>query len=355
MPKDTPTRARNLGIAIGRMAPGPRNAITDVAGVRVGHETLAEGDTQTGVTAILPHGGALFSRKCTAAVHVINGFGKSVGLMQIAEMGVIESPIVLTNTFGVGAGFDGVVDHMLREDPRIGLSTGTVNPVVCECNDGHLNAIRTRAITPAHVARAIADARADMVEGAVGAGRGMSCYTLKGGIGTASRRFACQGRDATLGALVLTNMGALEDLIVDLEPAGHIIAFLAAAARVPDRGSIIIVLATDMPLSARQLERVARRASVGIARTGSFIGNGSGEIALAFTTADPVPHAAPEVMQTAPRVHEDLMDEFFRAAAETVEEAILNSMLMAETVTGRDGNTRLSLSRYAHLLTPPRA
>lgn len=356
MHQDAVARIRSHGIFIGNMAPGARNTITDVDGVLVGHVTLSENDTQTGVTVILPHGGPLFSQKSTAAVHVINGYGKSTGLMQISEMGVIESPIVLTNTFGVGAGCDGVIDYMLQEDPEIGLSRGTVNPVVCECNDGYLNDIRTRAVTPEHVVRAIAEAGVDVAEGAVGAGRGMSCYKLKGGIGTASRCFICQGQNATVGALVLTNMGMLDDLMVDLAPVGQTIKCLPGADKAPDQGSIIIVLTTDMPLSSRQLKRMAKRASIGLARTGSYIGNGSGEIVLAFTTAYPVPHSPPveEEMQVVSRVHESQMDNFFRATAEAVEEAILNSMLMARTVTGRSGNTRESLSRYVKFLRSER-
>ena len=340
-------RIADYGVTIGIMPRGPRNAITDVEGVRVGHCTLSDGPVQTGVTAVLPHGGNIFREKLLAAAHVINGFGKSAGLVQIDEMGTLETPVLLTNTFSVGAASEALVRYMLGDNPDIGRETGTVNPVVCECNDGYLNDIRGFHVREEHVLQAIASASAEFCEGAVGAGRGMSCYQLKGGIGTASRIVEVEGLSFTLGALVLSNFGQMEDLRVDGRHIGP--SIMETDPPGDEQGSVIVVIATDIPLTERQLGRVARRASVGITRTGAFIGSGSGEIALAFTTANRVLHD-----ETAPAVplamfNENNINLAFRAAAESVEEAVLNSMTCAESVTGRDGNYRLSLAGFSGL------
>ncbi|WP_350334389.1 P1 family peptidase [Coralliovum pocilloporae] len=343
-------RIRDFGVRIGDMRTGERNAISDVAEVTVGHVTLADGPTQTGVTAILPHGGNLFRDKVMAAGHVINGFGKSMGLMQIQEMGTIETPILLTNTLCIGTASDALIRHMLGDNPDIGHTTGTVNPVVCECNDGYLNDIRSNAIEADHVLEAIASASDMFLEGAVGAGRGMSCYKLKGGIGTASRVFELDGAGHTLGALVLSNMGQKRDLTVAGNRIGPLVAARDKDDSLPDVGSIVVVLATDVPLSERQLGRIARRAVVGIGRTGSFIGNGSGELVLAFSTGNRVAHYDEWAQQPMMRLREGDLDLLFRAAVETTEEAILNSMITAESVTGRNGHSRRSLLEFEELL-----
>jgi len=340
-------RIEEYGIRIGRMPKGPRNTIADVPGVSVGHCTLADGPVQTGVTAVIPAPGNLFREKVMAACHVINGFGKSCGIVQIEEMGTLETPILLTNTFGVGATSEALVRSMLAANPDIGRETGTVNPAVFECNDGFLNDIRALPVREEHVLKAIASAGSDFEEGAVGAGRGMSCYQLKGGIGSASRIVEYGDSSFTLGALVLSNFGQMEDLTVDGRKIGATIFGIAPPE--DEQGSIIALLAADAPLTERQLKRVARRASVGITRTGAFIGNGSGEIALAFTTANRVFHDETSPVRQIGMFNENEINLLFRAAVEATEEAVLNSMVRAEAVTGRDGHTRRSLAEFAEL------
>lgn len=354
----------------GEINKGKRNLITDVPGVRVGHVTLSDGAVQTGVTAIIPGPGSAFREKFPAAMHVINGFGKSAGLIQVDELGTLETPIVLTNTLSVAAGLEGILSYMLPDHPEIGITTGTINPVVMECNDGYLNDIRGRHVKEEHVLKAIADATEDFSEGAVGAGRGMKCYGWKGGIGSASRVLSIGGTEYTVGALLLTNFGKKKDLTVcgvhvgeagisengfekdtefgkgaengtDTENKKYIedencTASPAADAR--DQGSCIVLLATDMPLTARQLKRCAHRAQSGLARTGAQISGGSGEIVFMFSTANRFPHS-PEVPLCEYRfIHDDSLDEMFRAVAECVEEACISSIYHAETVTGRDGH-----------------
>lgn len=335
------------GFSVGSLPPGPLNQISDVPGVTVGHCTLAGGDVQTGVTALLPHPGDTFHEKVPAAAHVINGFGKTTGLVQIEELGTLETPILFTNTLSVGTVSTALVRYMLDRCPDICETTGSVNPVVCECNDSGLNDIRGLHVTEAHALAALADCRADFAEGAVGAGRGMRCHGLKGGIGSASRQLELEGRTFHLGALVLSNHARFDDLIL----AGVPIRQRLAQAGVPphqDRGSIITVLATDVPLTCRQLGRVARRAIVGLSRTGSYCGNGSGEIVIAFSTACRIPHDPRGDFVPLRAVHEDRMDLLFRAAAESVEESVLSSLLHAETVTGRGGLTVPSLADLLH-------
>ena len=320
-----------------RLPPGPRNAITDVAGVTVGHCTLDDGEIQTGVTAVLPHGGNLFREKVPAGCAVFNGFGKTMGLMQLAELGTLETPIVLTNTLSAGTAYTALVRRALEENPSIGVTTGTVNPLVCECNDGKLNDIRSLPITEDHVFQALAAAAPGFAEGAVGAGRGMVCYGCKGGVGTASRLAELPVQAFTVGALVLTNYGREGDLRLmgrPLAPQGEVF---------PDKGSVIALLATDAPLSARQLDRLSRRAIAGLCRSGSIIGSGSGELAVSFSTACRVPHAGDALFLDLRVLHEDYMDALFAAAAEAVEDAVYSSLLHAETVTGVRGTTVRSL------------
>jgi len=355
-----PPRLRDLGVAIGRLPTGPANAITDVAGVSVGHVTLSDGAVQTGVTAIRPHPGHPFRDKLPAAAHVLNGFGKSIGLVQLAELGTLETPVVLTNTLSVGTAATALVRHMLDATPEIGDSTGTVNPVVMECNDGAwLNDIRGLHVSEADVRRALETTGPELAEGSVGAGTGMSCYGLGGGIGTASRVVARGPRRYTLGVLTLCNMGRLEDLRVDGRPVGRRIAARLEAERkaarrdeaAREQGSIIVVVATDAPLDARQLRRLAVRAGAGIARTGSHLGSGSGDIVLAFATAESVPHVLPDDPESARRsLHEDALDPLFRAAVEATEEAILNAMLAAAPLPGRLDRTRRSLAEFVDLI-----
>jgi D-aminopeptidase len=336
---------RDYGISIGKLVPGERNSITDVEGVLVGHSTIDEKGIKTGVTAVLPHGGNLFRDKVTAACWVINGFGKTVGIIQIEELGNIETPIVLTNTLSVGTAYEAVVEYMLKQNEDIGISTGTVNPVICECNDGYLNDIRGLHVKKEHVFESIRNAGVCFEEGAVGAGTGMSCFDLKGGIGSASRLVKLVDRDYTLGVLVLSNFGVKEDLLIDGFKAKDIIC-RNIEAKIEDKGSVIVIIAVDAPLSERQLKRVAKRAGVGLARLGSFIGNGSGDIVLSFSTANRVKHYEERDITDMKVVNEDKINLLFRAAAEATEEAVLNSMIACDSVTGRDGNRRESLKSY---------
>ena len=331
----------DFGLSCGILPGGARNAITDVPGIRVGHCTLRNGDTNTGVTAILPHGGNLFRKKVTAASHVINGFGKTIGLTQVQELGTIETPVLLTNTLSVGTCATALIRDAIRQNPDIGRSTGTVNPLVGECNDGPLNDIQALAISEEHALAALADAHEGEVEqGNVGAGTGMTCFGFKGGIGSASRRIALGGGHH-LGVLVLSNFGRSGDLVLPDgrrpdpgQPAGV------------ERGSVMIVLATDVPLEHRQLERVARRAGAGIARLGSFWGHGSGDIAIAFSTGNLVDHDESRDLVPLLALNEARIDILFRAAAEATHEAVLNSMLSAEAFTGRAGKHRASLADW---------
>jgi len=315
---------------------GPSNQITDVRGVSVGHVTIdnPEQDIHTGVTAILPHQGNLFQEKVMAGVSVINGFGKSAGLVQVEELGTIESPIIMTNTLSVGTGLTASVKYMLARNEDIGVKTGTVNCVVTECNDGSLSDIRGLHVTEEDVLEALTNAelageeKAGFEEGAVGAGRGMKCMGLKGGIGSASRIVPCDGKDYTLGALVLSNFGVKGNLRID----GELIGMGREYAE--EKGSIIIVLATDIPLNERQLKRVAKRAAVGLARTGSYLGNGSGDIAIAFSTANKIPHYASSDILEMKMFADSAIDKVFEATAEVVEEAVISSLWHAEGMTG---------------------
>jgi D-aminopeptidase len=365
-------RLRELGIQVGAHPTGPLNAITDVPGVQVGHVTLhhnyENGSTvRTGVTAILPHLGNLFHKKVVAASHVINGFGKTTGLVQLDELGLIESPILLTNTFGVPAVTEGTLKYLIQQNSEIGDTTGTVNVVVGECNDGFLNDIRGLHVRPEHAIQAIAAAQGGPIEeGAVGAGTGMMCFQYKGGIGTSSRVMDVNGKTYTLGCLVLTNYGKREDLRL---PAGWLgglatsrvvqaesrdqqisdnvgkdddasdLGLTPGTHAAPPDGSIMIILATDAPLSDRQLKRLAKRASFGLARTGSHASHGSGDIVIAFSNAQYVDHhsAAPKRSFTFIDEAGTVITTLFQMTAETVEEAIWNSLCKAETTTGRQG------------------
>ncbi|TCP30631.1 D-aminopeptidase [Scopulibacillus darangshiensis] len=341
-------RIRDHGIQIGRLQPGERNAITDVEGVTVGQVTLSDGDMQTGVTAVLPYQGNLFKYKLIAASHVFNGFGKSIGLVQINELGTLETPIILTNTFSVGTCAEALIDYMLHWNPEIGRSTGTVNPVVCECNDMVLNDIRTRFVRRDHVFSAINRADKTFEEGGAGAGTGMVCYGLKGGIGTASRVLHYPHGTYTIGVLVLANFGRRDDLMVN----GHMLGAMMGRRndKEPEKGSVIIIIATDLPVSSRQLNRIIKRSAVGLSRTGSFIGNGSGDIAIGFSTAGHIPHDHHSDLLALNVIHENDIDQAFHAVAEATEESVLNALVTADPVTGRNGQQAESLCNYMDLL-----
>lgn len=336
------------------LLPGEFNAITDVSGVRVGHTTLISGEgalrsgvgpIRTGVTAIVPHGGSLFGEKVAAGVCTINGFGKAVGFEQVRTRGVVETPILLTNTLNVARVSDALISYMLRGHPEIGVTTGTVNPIVAECNDGFLNDLQGRHVHEEHVWNAIDSATSGVVaEGCVGAGTGTACFQFKGGIGTASRRIL--NGQYTVGALVQSNYGSRAEMTIYGVPLGR--HLLESYLPEPGAGSIIVVMATDAPLDARQLTRLASRAAFALGRTGTVGHDGSGDFAIAFSTANRWLHE-PGAFETVTRFNETgrQMDEFFRAAVESVEEAIWNSVVAAETMSGRDGNTLHALPHEA--------
>ena len=346
-------RARDLGVVVGILPTGPLNAITDVAGVRVGQVTLASGDSvNTGVTAVLPHGGNLFRDKVPAAISVGNGFGKLTGIAQVRELGEIETPIVLTCTLCVPRAADAVLTYVLGlpDNERV----QSVNVVVGETNDGFLNDIRRRPITEADVLRAIRAASEGAVEeGSVGAGRGTVAFGWKGGIGTSSRRLPERLGGWTVGVLVQTNFGGI--LQIQGAPVGRRLGRyflqgqLTAGGRGPTSGdgappradgSIMIVIATDAPLDPLGLERLARRAFLGVSRTGSPMTNGSGDFAIAFSTAESVrrgPLPQGRLTRTADAVTNDAISPLFEAVVEATEEAVLNSLFRAETVRGARG------------------
>ena len=338
-------RAREIGIQIGVLPTGELNGMTDVPGVKVGHVTRIVGEgplspgngpIRTGVTAILPHDGNIFREKVTATAHIINAFGKSIGLPQLVELGNIETPILLTGTLNVWTAADALVDYVSAQNPGV----YSFNPIVGECNDSFLNDILGRHVRREHVFEALETAsHTNVEEGVVGAGVGMSGFGWKAGIGTASR-VAQVGKAAyTVGALVLTNTGAASDLRIDGFPVGQRLTPEDISEERP--GSIMIIVATDAPLSHRQLTRVAKRATFGLARTGAIASHGSGDFVIAFSAANRIGGALSEE-GTSPSIFHDegALTLLFRAVIEATEESIINSLLKAHTVVGRDGNVR---------------
>lgn len=332
-----------MNVKVGRMERGKLNSIGDVPGVKVGHCTVVNDRHNTGVTVILPCSDDIFTRKMVAAQHVLNGFGKTAGLMQIAELGTLETPIALTNTLNVGKVHDAMVEYMCQQAEQNGYAITSVNPVICECNDASLNDIRHRAVEAEHVFAAIESAASSFEEGAVGAGRGMTCHDLKGGIGSSSRLVEIDGEEYTIGVLVQTNHGSLSDLRIDGKPIGVDIE-RKIHEDTPDQGSCIMIVATDLPVTSRQLTRIIRRCSVGLARLGSYIGHGSGEVMIGFSTANRIPEKAGCFSLRC--IHEGQINKAFRAVAEATEEAVLRSMFYAEEVTGYSGKVRRSLRKF---------
>jgi D-aminopeptidase len=335
-------RIREYGIITGRLTPGPLNKITDVEGVLVGHTTINTIDHKTGVTVIVPCKDNPFRRKLVAAAYIHNGFGKSQGLIQVEELGTLETPIALTNTLNVGKVHEALVDLMLEQCRQEGTELASVNPVVGECNDSVLNNISERVVGLEEVRAAIAAASPDFEEGAVGAGCGTVCFGLKGGIGSASRRFKIGGETYTLGVMVQSNFGSTENLMVGGRAVGKEIARITVP-QVLDRGSIMTVIATDLPVSDRQLKRIIKRAGVGLSRTGSCMGHGSGDIMIGFTTANRIPEQTEKELLSIRILKESALETAF-TAAEATEEAVLNSLAMAKTTTGCNGNVVHSLT-----------
>ena len=327
-------RARDVGVEIGLFKTGKWNAITDIKGVEVGHETIIRGDNiRTGVTIIKPHAGDLFNEKVMAAVHVINGFGKAIGFTQVNELGTIETPIALTNTLNVFLVGDAIVEYMISNNPKI----RSVNPVVGETNDSRLNDIQGRHVKKQHVFAAINKANTGPVkEGSVGAGTGTRALGFKGGIGTSSRILPQDLGGYSVGVLVQSNFGS--SLVINGAPVGrelHKSAFSSTIPYANDEGSCMIVIATDAPLSNRNLKRIAKRAVIGMGKVGGLASNGSGDYVIAFSTYSAV--SRQNMTTTRTEINNNAMNSLFMATVEATEEAILNSLFMAETVSSKYG------------------
>ena len=342
-------RARAAGVVIGTMAPGPRNAITDVDGVGVGHATLVEGTRlHTGVTAIVPHPGNLYRQRVPAAIVVGNGYGKLAGITQVRELGELETPVLLTGTLSTWKVADAAVDWLLRQPGMDNVRS--INPVVGETNDGYLSDIRARPLTPALVEQALTTlSHGEVEEGGVGAGAGTVAFGWKGGIGTSSRRLVAGEGGYTIGVLVQSNHGCLEELTVCNRRLGEEIIAKRNARPAPepnDRGSIMMVTATDLPVSDRQLRRIIKRCSVGLARCGSYFGHGSGDVMIGFTTANRMPAGGMHRVIPQQVLTEHTLELAFRAIAEATQEAVLNSLCCADAVTAEDGRVFESISKY---------
>ena len=344
-------RIRDFGIVPGRVKTGERNAITDVPGVRVGHCTVKTEENHTGVTVIVPGPDNAFAKHYTAAAYIHNGFGKSAGVVQVEELGTLETPIALTNTLNVGKVLDVMVDVVIEQSRKDGIEPQSINPVVGECNDCRINHIQKRAIGEKEVREAFAAASEEFEEGDVGAGAGTTCYGMKGGIGSASRVITIGEKEYTIGVLVQSNFGATEDFVLNGEAVGPKILEWKQeksdmAASEEDKGSIMSILATDLPLTSRQLKRILKRTGVGIARTGGYIGHGSGEVMIGFTTANRIPSGYEEELVQISAIPENIIDRAFLAAAEAEQEAILNSMTAANQTRGIAGELYYSLAEY---------
>ncbi len=344
--EDIRQRARAMGITIGRYQPGPLNAITDVAGVKVGQVTLnrgegalkpGQGPVRTGVTVIVPRED-VWHKKVPAGSFVLNGTGEMTGLAWVAESGFLEYPIALTNTLNVPRVANGVMSWMIRRYPGIGITDDTLTPVVAECDDSRLNDSQGRHVSELDVITALDGAATGPVaEGAVGAGTGMVSYGFKGGIGTSSRRLTSEDGGYTVGVLVNANHGRRQELVVAGVPVGRLYPGDAQSSAGAE-GSIIVIIATDAPLDSRQLGRLAKRAALGLARTGSTARHGSGDFMLAFSTGNTVPHYPKERTFTMTHLSDAHINPLFNATVEATEEAILNALTMARTTVGRDNH-----------------
>ena len=333
-------RARDYGLQFGVLSPGKQNAITDVSGVKVGHTTLIRGDSiRTGVTAIIPYEGNIFQHKVPAAIFTGNGFGKLAGSTQVAELGHIETPIVLTNTLNVATGIDALIDYTLQQTGN--ETVQSVNAIVGETNDGYLNDIRGRHVTKADVLNALNNARTnDVAEGAVGAGTGTVCFGYKGGIGTSSRLLPKSLGGYAVGVLVQSNFGGV--LQIDGVPVGKTLGKFDFSSKLMNSadGSCMMIVATDAPLDSRNLERLAKRAFMGLAKTGGIASNGSGDYVIAFSTAAAIriPHQSAEPGKPVAYLSNDQISPLFMAAIEATEEAIINSLFAGVTMTGKQGH-----------------
>ncbi len=351
-----PLHGKKRLVRIGTLPTGPLNRISDIEGIEVGHATIDDGSLRTGVTAVHPHGGNPFSEKCEAAQAVFNGFGKSMGLLQLEETGTLETPVLFTNTLSAGTVFSAVVDHMVEKDPRIGRKRPTVNPLVLECNDGSLSDIQARAVEARHVRDALRTAEREFPQGSVGAGAGMTTHGHKGGIGSSSRLVEVGEKTYTLGVLLNANFhgDTPRHLVFKGRAIGKDIA--DGEETKEDQGSITILVATDAPLCSRQLKRIAKRSFFGIARTGSIVSGGSGDLAVAFSTANRRDHYEKAPVHDFQRLAERQLDGFFQAVIEATEEAILAGMLHSPAVEGFQGKKKRSfferIDLFENLLVP---
>ena len=358
-------RVRDLGIVIGQYSTGAQNAITDVAGVKVGQTTLVTGDgalvpghgpVRTGVTVVIPRDD-VWHKKVPAGSFVLNGTGEMTGLAWVSESGFLEYPIALTNTLNVPRVANGVMNWMIARYPEVGITDDTLTPVVAECDDGRLNDIQGRHVSEADVVKALDSASSGAVqEGTVGAGTGMVSYGFKGGIGTSSRRVSETEGGYTVGVLVNANHGRRPELVVGGVPVGRLYEAVLPVAQAlspgQSEGSIIVIIATDAPLDGRQLTRLAKRAALGLARTGSTARHGSGDFMLAFSTANVIPHYPTDRTYTFTQLADTHMNPLITATVEATEEAILNALTMATTVVGRDGHRveAISLAKLRTIL-----
>ena len=345
-------RIREVGINIGNMSPGVKNHIGDVGNISIGHTTIiksegklipGKGPIRTGVTVVLPHRGDIFHKKVPAAAYIMNGFGKATGIPQIMELGNIETPIAITNTLNVGIVWDAIIEWILNKNPFIGITEGSVSPIVTECNDGYFNDIRGRHVKASHVLDALEKAEKinDYAEGVVGAGTGMRAFDLKSGVGSSSRIIQTENNRFTVGALSVPNYGNLADLMILGIPVGKELInknFLEKTKKRTTQGSIISIIATDAPVTFRQLLRIAKRAVIGIARTGSIIGSTSGDFIIAFSTANIIDWNSKNEIESYKVIEKDgdIINQLFRATIEATEESILNALFKACTLTGRD-------------------
>ena len=337
-------------VKIGDFKTGIKNNICDVPGVLVGHSTVLDEFNKTGVTAILPHNGNLFKEKVVAASDVFNGFGKSIGLVQLDELGTIETPIILTSALNASKVANGLISYMLKDNPEIGVTTSTVNPLVLECNDGSISMTQNRVLDEKHVIDAINNSSDDFLEGAIGAGTGMRCNGFKSGIGSSSRIINIKDKEYVLGVLVNSNYGASNgsELIFNGRKMGNLIKDYNLPQH-EDKGSIIIVVATNAPLDSRQLKRIAKRAELGVARTGSYGGHGSGDVIVAFSTVNRIIQSPSYMEENIVRFSDAYLNSFFKATVDATEEAILNSMLYAKPMKSYNGTEYKSLMEYKSL------
>ena len=345
------TRIRRF-IAIGSGKTGLRNNICDVPGVKVGHHTLIDEskDIHTGVTVISPHDGNIFKEKVIASSYSFNGFGKTIGLLQVEELGTIETKIALTSTLCVNRIAEGIIEESLKDNSDIAVTTGTVNPVVMECNDGAINNSRLRVLSSADYNEAVWNLQDDFSEGDIGAGAGMVCHGFKGGIGSSSRVIEIDNKEYTMGLICNSNFGSSNgrDLVFDGRKLGPLIK--EKDLEYEDKGSIVCVLATDIPLNERQLKRLLKRIELGIAKTGSYAGNGSGDVFLGFSTANRRNHYVDKGISDVKYLSDDYINSLFKNVVEMTEEAVLNSLLYSKHVKGFRKDCK-SLQEYNELFS----